>query len=388
MSARNAQASFNLQRILVVKLADLGDAVLATSAIAALRATYPSAQIDVLTSEGGSAVFHLCPAINQVITLDKHAFDNPAGLANPVRSLRLLRLIARLRWNRYQAVVLLHHLTTHFGALKFRWLCTAADSQVRAGLDNGRGDFLTHRAVDSGFGSRSVHDYGLDVVSLLGADVKDPHPLIRVHDTARSSVNELLHQNGIDSDYVVIHPGVGGFSTARNWFPDRFAEVSRKLHERFSLPVILIGALDSAAAAREISSLAPALDLTGSTSFDELAALLDRASLVIGADSGVVHLAAALDTPVIAIFGPSNVEAWRPFRATILSTDTGELPPGTAFALHSDLPCAPCFYSGYSLGRRQGCELRTCLDRVSAQYVTHIATQILSHSYAPNSTTN
>src|SRR5690348_12350697 len=114
-----------LKRILVIKLADLGDAIIATAAIAALRAAYPNAQIDVLTTSNGATIFQLCPAINHIIEIDKHAFDDPRGLLRPLNAARLARVIARLRVERYGAVVLLQHLTTNFGALKYRWLCHA-----------------------------------------------------------------------------------------------------------------------------------------------------------------------------------------------------------------------------------------------------------------------
>lgn len=376
-----------LNRILVVKLADLGDAILATSAVGALRSAFPHSRIDVLTAGSGAAAFQLCDAVDTVITLDKHAFDNPAGLLSPADSARLLWLIGQLRRRRYDAIVLLHHLTTAFGGQKFRWLSRAIGAPIRAGLDNGRGGFLTHRAIDYGFGVKSVHDYGLDVVALLGADTYSARPSISIPPSARQSVDRLLADYGVVGDYVVIHPGVGGFSPARNWFPDRFAAVGHSIAEDFGLSLVLVGANDSADAAAQIGRELPVADLVGKTSFPELAAVLDRARLVIGADSGVAHLAAALDTPVIDIFGPSNHEAWKPVGAQVISVNTGELPSGTAFVVRSALPCSPCFYSGYSLGRRQGCALRTCLDHVTVEQVAQFATQILVRSGTPKSAT-
>ncbi len=373
----------NLDRILVVKLADIGDAVIATSSVSALRSKFPHARIDVLTAGTGVETFQLCDRVDRVISLNKYAFDQPIGLLNPVHGANLLRLITRLRRNRYDAIVLLHHLTTEFGAKKFRWLCRAVGAPIRAGLNNGYGDFLTHCAIDYGFGVKSVHDYGLDVVSLLGADRQDAHPALTVPESAKETAGDLLASHQIEGDFVVIHPGVGGYSRARNWYPDRFAEVARSITTTFGLPVVLVGASDSAEAADEIKELADVRSLVGSTSLPELAAVISRAKLVIGADSGVVHIAAAVDTPVIAIFGPSNHEAWKPFGAQVISGNAPASISGTTFVIRCDLPCAPCFYSGYALGRREGCALRTCLDEVRSQHVAKIATQILTNSGAP-----
>ncbi len=376
-----------LDRILVVKLADLGDAILATSAIRALRTTYPQARIDVLTAGAGAVAFGLCSDIDEIITIDKHAFDHPVGLADPRNSARLLGMTARLRRKRYDAIVLLHHLTTRFGALKFQWLCRTIGSPIRAGLDNGRGRFLTHRAVDYGFGARSVHDYGLDVVGTLQAHTGSAQPALAIAPDVVQEAREKLRAAGAKPNYVVIHPSVGDYSMARNWFPERFAAVARALVERFDIAIVLVGADDASRAAAEIRPLAPVVDLTGKTSFAELAAIVGDARLVIGADSGVVHLAAALGAPTLAIFGPSNAPAWKPFGAQIVDIGSPELPPGRSFALRAELPCAPCFYTGYGLGRHDGCALRTCLRLITAEKVAHFAIAILARNDAPQSTT-
>jgi heptosyltransferase-2 len=369
-----------LHRILVVKLADLGDAILATSAIAALRGCYPDAQIDVLTTANGATAFRLCPAIDQIIELDKHAFDDPRGLLHPRNTTRLARHIVQLRRSKYDAVVLLQHLTTSFGAHKYRWLCKATGAPIRAGLDNGQGSFLTHRAIDYGFGVKSVHDYNLDVVARLGARTDEARPLIVIPETAQRTARRLLVEHGITVPYVVIHPSVGGFSSARNWPTERFAQVAHLIRSHTNRKVLLVGANDALDAAQSICANSDIINLVGQTSFSELAAIVSGASLVIGADSSVAHLAAATATPTIAIFGPSNHDAWKPFGSAIISDNTAKLPATSAFVIRSEIACSPCLYTGYSLGRRNGCPLRTCLDRVSVDWVTQIALQIIARN--------
>ena len=375
--AAKPQPIEGLNRILVVKLADLGDAILATSAIAGLRTTYPRARIDVLTTSNGATAFRLCPAIDQIIELDKYAFDDPRGLLNPLNAARLARVIARLRFARYGAVVLLQHLTTSYGARKYRWLCQAIGAPIRAGLDNGQGTFLTHRAVDYGFGTKSVHDYNLDVVAQLGALIDDARPLIVIPEHAQQRAERILKEHGVTKPYIVIHPSVGGYSSARNWPAERFAAVAHSIRSKTGYQVLLVGSNDAETAMQTICASSEVINLVGRTDFAELGSIIDHARLVIGADSSVTHLAAAAATPTLAIFGPSNQHAWKPFGAVILSKQTTKLPESTAFVVRSDIPCSPCFYSGYSLGRRNGCPLRTCLDQVTVERVTQIALQIL-----------
>ncbi len=380
MSAQPDRRDKSLDRILVVKLADMGDAILATSAIGALRRAHPRARIDVLTAGAGAAIFHLCDAVDQVFTLDKQAFDRPTGLLNPRAGASLMALMKRLRSRRYDAIALLHHLTTPFGARKFRWLCAAIGAPVRAGLDNGRGAFMTHRVTDYGFGARSVHDYGLAVVATLDADIHDAKPLISIPTDASRQVDQLLSSAGVEADFVAIHPSVGGYATARNWFPDRFASVAQSIRQNIGLSIVLVGADDASPAAEQIAQDSLSINLVGRTSIAQLAALMQRARLVIGADSGVAHLAAALDVPTIAIFGPSNQAAWSPFGAVSLEEFRRDPTASRAVLVRSGIPCSPCFYTGFTLGRRDGCALRTCLTDVTADLVAQVATELLTRN--------
>ncbi|MEX2425725.1 MAG: hypothetical protein WD401_03085, partial [Thermomicrobiaceae bacterium] len=140
-------------RFLVVKLADIGDAVLALPSLQSLRAAFPDSHIDVLTTEAGANVFRMSDSVDGVITLAKQRFDHVRGLVSFGGLVELATLTYRLRSRRYDTVLLLHHLTTAFGARKFRALARATGAGNIAGLDNGRGEFLTHRAPDYGFGA-------------------------------------------------------------------------------------------------------------------------------------------------------------------------------------------------------------------------------------------
>ncbi len=377
----------SVNRILVVKLADMGDAILATSAVGALRRAHPYARIDVLTAGAGAAVFGMCKAVDEVLTLNKAAFDQPTGLLNPLAAASLLALTARLRARSYDTIVLLHHLTTHFGARKFGWLSAAIGATKRVGLDNGHGTFLTDRVFDLGFGAKSVHDYGLDVVALLGADRRGARPEVSVPAEAEGEVDELLRATGVPEDFVVIHPSVGDYAAARNWYPERFAFVASALYRSFRLPAVLVGASDAMDASQQIAQDVLSMNLVGRTTVPQLASLLRRARLVIGADSGVVHLAAALEVPTIAIFGPSNQQSWSPVGAVSEEEFLRDPTRSRVVLVRSEIPCSPCFYVGFSLGRRDGCHLRTCLDLLSADRVTQIASAILTET-APQKSAN
>ena len=149
---REARGTLSLgphPRVLVIKLATLGDLLLATPALRALRRRYPDAEIDVLTTQASATLLGESPLVNRIYTVDKYAFDTPGQLLQrPWLLLGTLPLLARLRARRYDVVLLMHHLTLRFGTLKYRAMVHAIGARHAVGLDNGRGGFLDVPVTD------------------------------------------------------------------------------------------------------------------------------------------------------------------------------------------------------------------------------------------------
>jgi heptosyltransferase-2 len=357
------------RRILVAKLATLGDMLLATPALRALRLAHPGAEIAVLATPSSAVVLDGNDAADRVIRFDKFAFDR---LANAPRALPgALALARQLRGERFDSLILLHHLTTRWGTAKYAALTLASGARMRIGLDNGRGHFLTHRVRDDGFGAVHEADYWLRVVGLL--DAHSPRPRLELFPAAadRAGAARRWAELGLGADVVAIHPGCGAFSPARRWDPARFAEVADLARERLGLePLILAGPADGepelagqvAAASR---GGARVVVLRGRP--QETAALLAGCRLFVGNDSGVMHLAVAAGIPVVAVFGPSNDRAWGPY------------PPDAPrhAVVRARLACSPCIHVGHSFGTPQGCPARTCLDLITARQVVVAAERVL-----------
>src|SRR5262245_61471582 len=135
------------ERILLVQLADIGDLINTTPAIAALREAQPEAHLIVLTSAHAAGVIE--PGlVNDIITFDKRHFNSSYALLHPAN----IRRILALREGEYDTVVFFHHFTLKLGSLKFWAIARASGAERILGLDNGNGWFLTDALPDAGFG--------------------------------------------------------------------------------------------------------------------------------------------------------------------------------------------------------------------------------------------
>jgi len=343
------------ERILLVQLADIGDLVLTTPAIAALREAHPNSQIDLLASE------HALPLAPKDLVNRLIPFRRGAGsVSREFFSLPNLRLLLTLRARKYDAVVFFHHFTLRAGVFKFWLLAKASGARRIIGLQNHNIGFLTDAIPDEGFGARHQAQYWLDLVALLGASSRArPAQVTREPMSGRS-----LPAEGRPT--VVIHTGSGGYSRARRWSAEGFAAVARDLQQERGAAIVLVGQpADYGDQVENLLEQKPT-NLIGATTVPQLADVIAGADLFIGADSGVMHIAAAAGTPVLSIFGPSNPDAWRPWTVS-----------GLATVLSSGVECSPCSYVGHGIGAREGCEARTCMKLLRPEQVLAAARSLL-----------
>lgn len=379
--SQGGRNSYN--RILAVKLADLGDLLTVTPALQALRAAHPSARIDLLAPPSSASLLRGAPYIDHIIAFDKFPFDRKRGLLDPARLFNTARFLVDLRLSRYDAIVLFHHFATRWGTFKFAAVAYATGAKVRAGLDNGRGGFLNLSMPDEGFGAMHEADYWLELAGLLGADVGAgwcPH--VPLDEESRANISKLLQDSGINraSPLVTIHPGAGWYSRARIWPVEGFAKVGRGLVESHGATIVLLGGLDEVERAATLEKLiggGQVLNLAGRTGIHETAALLERCDLFLGNDSGPMHIASAVGSRVVAVFGPSNISAWEPYTAR------GEEKRHIVVA--RDLPCMPCFYRKHSLGLREGCGTRPCLTELGPEPVLEACRRMLDGEWEERS---
>lgn len=368
-------------RILVIKMASIGDLLLATPALRALRETYPHAHIDLLVTPASAGLLDGWEVINRVIVLDKYLFDYPQQLlTRPRNLLRLKPLWHNLRDGQYDAVLLLHHLTLPFGRLKHQILLRATGAKWRVGLDNGHGWFLNVRVKDHGFGAMHEADYNLVVAEAVGATVSDKRLIVPLSEEEHRQAWHVLYEHeqpeSIKRPIIAMHPGSGSYSTARRWAPERFAPLADTLFSDVGGQLLLLGGPEEAELHQQIigtmHSELPVHSLAGRGSIKVTAALLEHVDLFVGNNSALVHLAVAVGTPTVAIFGLTNAAAWGPY--------SGGRPEQQAVVVRLNLPCMPCFYRGHDLGTPEGCATRDCLALLGVDPVAAAARRLLKRT--------
>jgi ADP-heptose:LPS heptosyltransferase len=364
--------------ILVVKLATIGDLLLATPALRALRESYPRAQIDLLVTPSSAGVLDDWDVINRVIVLDKYLFDYPKQfLTNPANLLKLRPLLRELRGGHYDAVLLMHHLTLFFGRRKHQALMLATGAKYLVGLDNGHGWFLNVKVPDHGFGAMHEVEYCLAVAEAAGGKTNEKWLTMPLSEAHRQEAHRLVFGEETPEQaahpIIAMHPGSGGYSSARRWAPERFAQLADTLYQDVGGQLLLVGGPEEAELHQQIMgmlrSCVPARSLAGKGKIQVTAAALELADLFIGNDAGPMHLATAVGTPTVAIFGLSNSDAWGPY--------TGNRPGSKAIVVKQNLPCMPCFYRGHELGTPEGCATRDCLATLGVDPVAVAARRLL-----------
>lgn len=364
--------------ILVVKLATIGDLLLATPALRALRETYPWAKIDLLVTPASAGLLDGWQVVDNIFVLDKYVFDYPQQIfTHPGNVKRLRPLWHNLRDGHYDAVILMHHLTLFFGRLKHQALMRATGAKWRVGLDNGHGWFLNVRVPDHGFGAMHEAEYNLALAQAVGAATSDTRLFVPITDEERLQARHLVsgetEAESAPRPLLAMHPGSGGYSTARRWAPERFAQLADTLYRDVGGQLLLLGGPEEAALNEQVMGMMksgmPARSLAGKGSIRVAAAVLELADLFVGNDSGLMHLAAAVGTPTVAIFGLTNADAWGPY--------TGGANERKAIVVKLDLPCMPCFYRGHELGTPEGCATRDCLANLGVDPVAVAARRLL-----------
>ena len=338
----------NISKILAIELGGLGDLLLATPSLRALKCAHPDAGLHVLVIPRSAEIIEGLEYIDEVRLIDLDAAKPSRWPRSPGSPFRLLRDLWRLRREHYDAVLNLRTINSFAGALKMAAIFRFCGARIRAGRNTeGRGFFLNRRVPEADFDDVLEAEFAARVVALLGVEVDDLTPDLPISDADRHAVDALLDEHGLGRQPLLgLNPGAAWPS--KIWPAERFAAVADALRRELGCEVVLTGSPSERPLAERVAELAEdgAVNLTGRTSLRQLAALLQRLRLYITNDTGPMHIAAAVQVPLIGIFGPGEFDRYKPIG-----------PPERVVAMRAAADCSPC--------PRYACESMRCLYAIS-----------------------
>jgi predicted lipopolysaccharide heptosyltransferase III len=331
-----------VRRVLVVRLRSIGDTVLSTPSLIALKRFLPHASVDILLEDWVAPVLDGFAFVDNIISLKRGSAVSRARIARQIRG------------NNYDVVYNLHGGTTA------TLLTRATGASHRVGYSSYQYARLHNHLAPSPSSlwrrdkTHSVEQQ-LALLGWTGIPVTDRPPTqLAVTDQAAATISARLRADGLNdtTPLAVIHP-TAAFDT-KQWATDKFARVAEDVSAR-GLAIVVITAPDEASIAEKLrqDSRAPVTILTN-LSLPEVTALTSQARLFVGNDSGIAHIAAAVGAPCVVIFGSSNIAHWRPWAKT------------AAEVVFEEMECQPCHGYYCEKFEQPECIKRVPVDRVVA----------------------
>ncbi len=344
-----------INKILLVRLDHIGDLLMATPAIAALRRKFPKARIDLLGGQRAVEIFRGNNDIDHVHTFEASWYDPRRG--KEIWPIDVVSALWKLRKQKYDVSV---DLRGDFRVIfLFLWLTGA---RRRIGFhDLGLGFLLTDST--SYDNEKSYLDLNFEVLSPLNIDREDRQTRFSIADEEGDYIDKIFKEHGIkEGDRIVgINPTTNRIE--QRWSEKRFAELSDRLIEEEGVKVILLSAKTEASLARLVPSHMKnkVIDLVGRTNLGQLGALMKRLSLYIANDSGPMHLSVALNTPTIGLFATTSVQKSWPYNRN----------SPLLRVIEADVDCQrPCY--------AKDCDPQKCFDLITVDEVYAAARAILS----------
>ena len=347
----------NVRRLLAVRLDNLGDVLVTTPAIHAIKRSLPAAEITLLAGPVGAQAGRLNPDIADVLVYEAPWMDPWREL--PQDPGREQRVIAEIRRRRYDAAVIFTSFRQ--SPLPSAYLCYLAGIPLRlAASIDGPGSLLTtrHRHPDT-----MMHEVerGLDLVAAVGMETDELDLVLRVPEEARAEAAGTVA--GLAGPVIVLHPGCS--MPARTYPWEMFADVADLLVDQLGATVLFTGSRGERDLVERIRARMrrEAIDLSGAVPFPTFCGLIQLADLVVTNNTGPMHVAAAVKTPVVALFALTNPpEQWGPWHVPHRQ-------------LFHEVPCRLCYSRICPFGHE-------CLRLVTPCIVVRAAADLLTEGRA------
>ncbi|MBI2939071.1 MAG: lipopolysaccharide heptosyltransferase II [Chloroflexi bacterium] len=340
-------------RILILKPCCIGDLLLATPVFRALRQAWPEAHLALGVGRWSRPAVEGNPHLDELVDT-----GNVGSGRYPLRE--YLALVGRLRGGGFDACLVLER------SLWLALLPALAGIPLRAGFDSAGRGFAHHIRVDLD-APRHETDRYLDVVCALGLPDDGPAPEFHPSDADRAAAQQLFADLGLPvGRAIAINPGGGAnpgmLLERKRWPAERFAALIERIRTDGAEAFLVGGPSDhQPVTAVQMALGRPVPSLAGRLTIGQTGAALQLAAAYVGNDTGITHLAAAVGTPVVALYGPSDPRMYRP-RADRVAV------------LQGTVPCGPCFVDGAV----SPCARYLCMERIEVGAVWDALCQLLA----------
>jgi len=348
-----------MQKILIINLAGIGDLLLSTPALRALRKSYPEAEISMLVTNKVYDVVKNLSYINKIF-LFKLGYGGIIPLPKIFGNLKTLLI---LRGMHFDLAINMRTLVSVKGARKIKFILDFISPEKTAGRDTaGRGYFFDIKIPEKDLGTKFEMEYDIDTVRALGAEVVDRTIDFKIEDQVIKKVDGLLEKSGLGPQDFLIGVYPGGMPS-RQWPIQNFAYVMDRINKIIpSKFVIGLGKNEVDIAQKLIKQTnAKIIDFTGILNIEELGALIKKCKLFIANDTGPMHIAAILNIPLVAIRGSSDFMRFDPRNIS-----------SNAVVLYKKVDCAPC--------EKVSCDDLKCMKAIEPQEVVEAAISMLNRN--------
>lgn len=347
--ADQPSSTVSAQKILIIKLAAVGDTILLIPLLRSLRRQLPNATIHWLVSHVNEEIARTAPYVDRFI------------VSNNFLPSSLWKLIRELRKEKYDAVVDFEQWARGTAFIGF-----LTKAKIRLGFDTPKQfrSYLLTKAHSKTYKQHEIDEF-YDLMSLLVPMQHDKFLEIR---EPKGGQEELRKMCSIPAQKraalrVLLHPGCGKGAYPREWPLDRYAELGRWLQDRYHALLFLSGGPDEVEKNHQLEELLDqkCVNLSGKLSWKGMISLVKIIDLLVSGNTGVMHLAAALQKPQIALHGPTNSNLWGPLNPK-------------AKVIKSSCPRCPCLKLGFEYHSQD----QSCMEKIGIQEVKTAAAQLLN----------
>lgn len=337
-------------KILIIQPSRIGDVIFSLPVLSALRKKYPKAWIGWIVDERCAAILEGNKLIDEVIVFDRKKASIPY----------IIQFCKYLRSKNIDLSIDLH------GLFKSAFLVFLAGARYRIASASTRGmkelSWLFSKEVKPRKEEMHCVERHLVAAGYIGCSNENIDYPIGIGETEKASIKDILKQKNVsyEKPLVVVHPGGGWIS--RRWFPERFAGLIERIMSDAKSQVILVGGKEGGKSEvglnQEIKSQIkyPVIDLTGELNLKELMALLSLCTVFVGNEAGPMHIAVALNIPVVALLGPTDPNRTGPYK-------------GRVRIVRHPVECQPC--------RKRSCSKRDCMKLISVDEVFDAVSEII-----------